>query len=106
MVKNLAAVQENRVRSLGREDTLKEEMANHSHILAWKIPWTEEPWHVHGVHGVTKSQTLLSMHAQKIILLISFPSFLLFYQWTLPSKSHTNAHKYNWGTISRGSQIT
>ena len=43
MVKNLAAVQENRVRSLGREDTLKEEMANCSSFLAWRIPWTEEP---------------------------------------------------------------
>ena len=43
MVKNLAAVQETRVRSLGREDSLEEEMATHSSILAWKIPWTEEP---------------------------------------------------------------
>ena len=32
-----------RVQSLGREDSLEEEMANHSCILAWKIPWTEEP---------------------------------------------------------------
>ena len=32
-----------RVRSLGREDPLEEEMATHSSILAWKIPWTEEP---------------------------------------------------------------
>ena len=43
MVKNLAAVQENRVRFLGREDTLKEKMANCSSILAWRIPWTEKP---------------------------------------------------------------
>ena len=42
MVKNLPAVQETRVRSLGREDPL-EEMATHSSILAWRIPWTEEP---------------------------------------------------------------
>ena len=32
-----------RVRSLGQEDPLEEEMATHSNILAWKIPWTEEP---------------------------------------------------------------
>ena len=32
-----------RVRSLGREDPLKEEMSTHSSILAWEIPWTEEP---------------------------------------------------------------
>ena len=43
MVKNLPAVQENRVRSLGQEDPLKKEMATHSCILAWIIPWTEEP---------------------------------------------------------------
>ena len=43
MVKNLPAVQETQVRSLGREDPLEKEMATHSSILAWKIPWTEEP---------------------------------------------------------------
>ena len=40
MVKNLPAMQEIRVRSLGQEDTLETEMANHSSILAWRIPWT------------------------------------------------------------------
>ena len=35
--------QEMQVHSLGREDPLEEEMATHSNILAWKIPWTEEP---------------------------------------------------------------
>ena len=43
MVKNLPAVQETQVRSLGQEDPLKKEMAVHSSILAWRIPWTEEP---------------------------------------------------------------
>jgi len=42
-VKNLPAVQETHVRSLDREDSLEKEIANHSSILAWKIPWTEEP---------------------------------------------------------------
>ena len=42
-VKNLPAVQETRVQSLGREDPLEEEMATHSSILAWRIPWSEEP---------------------------------------------------------------
>ena len=42
-VKNLPAVQETRVPSLGWEDPLEEEMATHSSILARKIPWTEEP---------------------------------------------------------------
>ena len=43
MVKNLSAMQENRVQSLGGEDPLEEGMATHSMILAWKIPWMEEP---------------------------------------------------------------
>ena len=46
MVKNLPAMQELQevlVRSLGREDPLEEGMAIHSSILAWRIPWTEEP---------------------------------------------------------------
>ena len=43
MVKNLPAVQESWVRSLGQEDVLEKRMATHSSILAWRIPWTEEP---------------------------------------------------------------
>ena len=43
MVKNLPAMQETCVQSLGREDPLEKEMATHSSILAWRIPWTEEP---------------------------------------------------------------
>ena len=43
LVKNLPAVQETRVQSLGWEDPLEKEMATHSSILAWKISWTEEP---------------------------------------------------------------
>ena len=42
-VKNPPAMQKTQVQSLGREDPLKKEMATHSSILAWRIPWTEEP---------------------------------------------------------------
>ena len=42
-VKNLPAMEETKVRSLGWEDSLKKEMATHSSILAWRIPWAEEP---------------------------------------------------------------
>ena len=45
---------ETQVRSLGWEDTLEKEMATHSSILAWKIPWTEEPGEL---HRVAKSRT-------------------------------------------------
>ena len=54
MVKRLPTMQETRVRSLGREDPLEKEMATHSSILAWKIPWMEElGW-------------LLSMESQRV----------------------------------------
>ena len=43
MAKNLPAVQETRIWSLGQEDPLEKGMTTHSIILAWKIPWTEEP---------------------------------------------------------------
>ena len=63
MVKNLPAMQETWVRSLGREDPLEKGMATHSSIpmdsiLPWRIPWTEEPGR--HVHGVAKGQTQLS----------------------------------------------
>ena len=51
-VKNLPAMQETQVRSLGWEDSLEKGMETHSSILAWEIPWTD--------HGVTKSRTRLS----------------------------------------------
>ena len=43
MVKNLPAMQETQVQSLGQEDPLEKRMAIHSSILSWRIPWTEEP---------------------------------------------------------------
>ena len=46
MVKNLPAMQETQVQSLGQEDPLEKEMATHSSILAWEIPWTGEPGRV------------------------------------------------------------
>ena len=56
MVKNLPAMQETWVRSLGREDPLEKGMATHSSTLACRIPWTEEPGGSmdRGVHGVAK----------------------------------------------------
>ena len=43
MVRNLPAMQETRVQSLGQEDPLEKGMATYSSVLAWRIPWTEEP---------------------------------------------------------------
>ena len=69
-LKNLPAMQETQVQILGGEDPLEKEMANHSSILAWKIPWTEEPGGLqstgHKEMGTTEQLTwglhLLNLH--------------------------------------------
>ena len=65
MVKNLPAMQEPQVRSLGWEDPLKKEMATDFSILAWEIPWTEEP------------VRLQSMGSQSLTQLSNFYLFIL-----------------------------
>ena len=57
MVKNLPAMQDTWVRSLGREDALEKGMAIHSSILAWRIPWTEEPGRLQFMGSLAKSWT-------------------------------------------------
>ena len=59
MVKNLPTLREAWVRSLGWEDPLEKRMATHSSILAWRIPWTEEPGGLQSM-GSQKSWTHLS----------------------------------------------
>ena len=56
LVKNLPAMQETQVQSLGQEDPLEKEMATHSSILAWKILWTEAPSTLHSM-GSQESDT-------------------------------------------------
>ena len=56
MVKHLPAMQETQVRSLGHEDPLEKGMAIHSSILAWRIPWAEEPGRLQSI-GSQKSDT-------------------------------------------------
>ena len=74
MVKNLPAKQETQVRSLGVEDHLEKEMSTHSSILAWEIPWTEEPGRLQSMrpHRVrhdkeTKQQLLTLSPAAKML---------------------------------------
>ena len=54
MVENLPAKQETQVGFLGQKDPLEKEIATHSHILAWEIPWREEPGRLHTVHRSLK----------------------------------------------------
>ena len=69
MVKNLLAVLETRIQSLGWEDPLEEDMATHCSILAWRIPWTEGPGGLHsmgsqrvGRDSVTNTHTYSHIH--------------------------------------------
>ena len=71
-VKNLPAVQETWVRSLGQEGPLEEGMATHSNIPAWRIPGTEEPGGLHSTgsqgHRVTESDTTARLSMGQRIL--------------------------------------
>ena len=60
-----SAGNERRVRSLGLDYPLEKEMATHSNILAWRIPWTEEPGGLQSMGSQRVKGTLLSMHAQR-----------------------------------------
>ena len=71
MVKNLPAMRETRVQSLGQEDPLEKGMGTHSRIFAWRIPWTEEPG------------GLQSMESQRVGC-----------DWTTNTHTHTHTHTH------------
>ena len=74
-LKRLPAMWETQVESLGREDPLEKEMATHSSILAWRIPWTEEPGRLHSTgsqrvgHDFTFTQQASSKREGKLMAL-------------------------------------
>ena len=71
MVKNLPVTWEIQVRSLGQEDPLEKGMATYFSILAWRIPWTEEPGRLHSPWGLkeldTSERLTLSLHLLSIM---------------------------------------
>ena len=72
MVKNLPARWETLVQSLGQEDPLEKGMATHSSILAWEIPWTEEPGRVQSIG----SQKSLTQPSDSTTIAPTSPSFM------------------------------
>ena len=67
-VKRLSTMRETQVRSLGGEDLLEKEIATHSSILAWEIPWTEEPWGPpDSSWGCKESDTTERLHSHFIV---------------------------------------
>ena len=66
MVKNLTAMQETQVQSLGWEDPLEEGKGTHSSILAWEIPWTEEPGRLQSMGSQKESDTTEQLNNNSI----------------------------------------
>ena len=71
ILKNLPAMWETQVQSLAWEDPLEKEMAIHSSILAWRIPWTEEPGRLQSVHGGCKESDI----TEQLTLSFSFQNY-------------------------------
>ena len=100
MVRNLPAMQETLVRSLGQEDPLEKDMATHSSILAWRIPDTGAWWAT--AHGVTKSWTWLSN------LTIAYTSkrkcYLIYTDWPYARGGRLLGHQVSYIYKNRGFQ--
>ena len=67
-------MQETRVQSLGQEDPLEKEMATHSNILAWEIPWTEETGGLQSVHGVIEESDATLLLNRSMLYSFFFPA--------------------------------
>ena len=76
-------MQETRVRSLGWEDPLEEEMSTHSSILAWEIPWTEEPGRLQSLGLQKIGHNLATTHAYRVWSILAWFNRLAFpfFQW-------------------------
>ena len=75
LVKDLPAMQETRVQSLGQEDPLEKEMATHSSILVWRIPWTEEPC---GLQSRGLQRVALDWVINPFMVIVSITTFIIF----------------------------
>ena len=69
MVSNLPAVQDTQVRSLGQDDPLEKGMATHSSVLAWRIPWTEEPGRLQSMGSRRARRDRVMKHTEAQLLL-------------------------------------
>ena len=82
-IKSLPAMQKTQVQSLGQEDPREEEMTTHSNILAWEIPWTEEPGRLHSVgsHRVRHNWST-NTHYEHVARRRCVASFLLIFYFS------------------------
>ena len=77
LINNLPAVQETRVRSLGREDPLEKGMATHSRCLVWRIPWTEEPGRLQSIGS--QSRLTHNVNLESMLPLVGLSCIAYFY---------------------------
>ena len=91
LVKNLPAVQETQVRFLGREDALEKEMATHTSILAWEIPWTEKPGGLQSMGSQELDLTYRLSHYHFLFISLNHTFSVSFSVWT-PSGSLSVIH--------------
>ena len=97
LVKSLPAMWETQVQSLGGEDPLEKEMATHSSILVWEIPWTEEPGGLQSIRSqrvrhkwVTNTFTFLYTFLDFLVLIVKYKCSIFFFQkfLTIPDTLH------------------
>ena len=112
-VKNLPAMQETQVRSLGREDPLEKGTATHSSILAWRIPWTEKPGGLHPMesqrigHNLATNTFTLSESLEKYHKVSSFsfsiplPGLYKFSSFKISPSAKRNRHSADLGVMER-----
>ena len=83
MVNNLPAVQETQAQSLGQDDPREKEMAMHSRILAWRIPWTKEPGGLQSMGSQRVGHNWVTKHSHRETnqILETVVDFFLFWSW-------------------------
>ena len=94
-MKNLLAVQEMQVRSLGQENLLEKGMATHSSMLAWEIPWMEEPGGLHFMGSQRVGQDLGTKQQLKEIKELAWSSTEFLPLWVQRSKPNIRLHSHH-----------
>ena len=92
MVKSLPAMRDTWVRSLDQEDPLEKEMATHSSILAWKIPWTEEPGGLQSIGSQRVGHDWATSLSYELVLAHSSTLLLITQQWLIQQVSINICH--------------
>ena len=108
MVRNLPAMQETQVRSLGHEDPLEKGMATHASILAWRIPWTEKPGRLQSRGSKASDNSMKTQGSQINILKINIKNIKqIFFEREHILKTYINKNKNTYlDPTPRDSRIT